>query len=158
LVETYPEKYGFALNATVYTCLMSTCISNDRLERALQVFEMMKEAKCAADAKTYQTLINGCLKKEKLEEAVKLVDDAMGLGGQKGTGARVQLEQATIENLLFMINRRQRSQELGAPLLERLRKAGFEVSNRASSAAGRSAAGQTLGSSSRFHARRAQQN
>merc|ERR1719486_989537 len=29
VVETYPKKYGFDLNATVYTCLMSTCISNE---------------------------------------------------------------------------------------------------------------------------------
>merc|ERR550514_56265 len=153
VAESYPAKYGFELNATVYTCLMSTCISNDDVERALEVFEKMKTSKCSPDSKTYVTLINGCLKKEKLEKAVELVDDAMGLGEARCSGPKAQLERESIENVLFMINRRQKSQELGAPLLERLRKAGVEVSPRASSAAVRSAA-QNPGSSSRFHARR----
>merc|ERR1719487_3193337 len=153
VVETYPAKYGFELNATVYTCLMATCISNDDVQRALEVFEKMKTSKCSPDSKTYVTLINGCLKKEKLEKAVELVDDAMGLGEARCSGPKAQLERESIENVLFMINRRQKSQELGAPLVERLRKAGVEVSPRASSAAGRSAA-QNPGSSSRFHARR----
>ena len=64
VLETYPEKYGFELNATVYTFLMSTCMSNDNAERALQVFEMMKVSKCAPHSKTYLTLINGCLKRD----------------------------------------------------------------------------------------------
>merc|ERR1719163_542479 len=77
VVEQYPAKYGFRANTTVYTCLMSSCVSNERLDRGLKVFEMMKEAKCAPDAKTYSTLINGCLRKGSLAEAVKLVDDAI---------------------------------------------------------------------------------
>jgi pentatricopeptide repeat protein len=156
VAESYPAKYGFDLNATVYTCLMSSCISNDRLEKAMEVFEMMKTTKCSPDAKTYQTLINGCLKKGSVEQAVKLVDDAMGLDG-KGSGARFPLESETIENVLFMISRRQKSQELGAPLLERLGKAGFEVSPRAKTSLGRGAA-QNVGNSSRFHARRIVEN
>merc|ERR1719487_1898116 len=164
IVETYPQKYGFELNATVYTCLMSTCMSNDNAEKALEVFEMMKTSKCAPDSKTYLTLINGCLRKDKLEDAVKLVDEAMGLGSdaKKCDGSRAQLDRETIENVLFMINRRQKSEELGAPLLERLQKAGVEVSPRASSTVGRSAPAQgrlsapqtNLGTSSRFHAKR----
>merc|ERR1719487_2428584 len=164
VVETYPEKYGFELNATVYTCLMSTCISNDNAEKALEVFEVMKVSKCAPDSKTYLTLINGCLKRDKLEDAVKLVDEAMGLGNdaKKCDGSHALLDRETIENVLFMINRRQKSEELGAPLLERLQKAGVEVSPRASSTVGRSAPAQgrlsapqtNLGTSSRFHAKR----
>jgi pentatricopeptide repeat protein len=156
VVETYPAKYGFELNAIVYTCLMTSCISNDDVGRALRVFEQMKASKCAPDAKTYSTLVNGCLRKDKLEEAVQLVDDAMGLGtdAKKCDGpAAARLDRETIESVLFTINRRQKSQELGAPLMERLRKAGVEVSPRASSAANRSAA-QHVGTSSRFHARR----
>jgi len=155
VVETYPAKYGFDLNATVYTCLMSSCMSNDDAERALKVFDKMKSSKCAPDLKTYMTLVNGCLRKDKLEAAVKLVDEAMGLGNdaKKCDGSHALLDRETIENVLFVLNRRQKSQELGAPLMERLRKAGMEVSPRASSNVGRSAA-QNLGSSSRFHAKR----
>merc|ERR1719399_1218660 len=67
VVETLPKKYGFEVNATVYTCLMSTCISNGRLEKALEVF---------------QTMIN-CVKQGSLEDAVKLLDDALCLDGMR---------------------------------------------------------------------------
>merc|ERR1719421_2254540 len=114
----------------------------------------MKEGKCEADPRTYQTLINGCVKQGSLEDAVKLLDDALCLDGER-KGPRLQLESETIESVLFMIGRRQKSEELGAPLMERLRTAGIDVSRYASSSASRvSASGQ--GSSSRFHARREQ--
>ena len=41
VVETYPAKYGFDLNATVYTCLMSSCMSNDDAERSPPVRHML---------------------------------------------------------------------------------------------------------------------
>jgi len=41
VVEAYPKKYSFDINAQVYTCLMSACISNKQLSRALQVLEHM---------------------------------------------------------------------------------------------------------------------
>merc|ERR1719421_1501791 len=109
----------------------------------------MKEGKCEADPRTYQTLINGCVKQGSLEDAVKLLDDALGLDGER-KGPRLQLETETIESVLFMIGRRQKSQELGVPLIERLQKAGLSVSNAAISSASRvSASG--AGYSSRFH-------
>merc|ERR1719409_2492110 len=74
VVETLPKKYAFEVNATVYTCLMSTCISNGRLDKALEVFRTMKEGKVEADPRTYQTLINGCVKQGSLEDAVKLLN------------------------------------------------------------------------------------
>ena len=38
VVESYPNKYNFKLNAQVYTCLMSACIANTALPHALEVF------------------------------------------------------------------------------------------------------------------------
>eukprot|EP00972_Heterocapsa_arctica_P009043 1332218-Heterocapsa_arctica.AAC.1 len=35
VVGSYPERYGFKVNAQVYTCLMSACIANGELSRAL---------------------------------------------------------------------------------------------------------------------------
>merc|ERR550537_1816450 len=37
VVETYSKKYNFEPNIQVYTCLMSACISNKELPRALRV-------------------------------------------------------------------------------------------------------------------------
>merc|ERR1719161_1483857 len=60
--QAFPKKYGFELNIQVYTCLMSACISNKELSKAVQVLEQMKMAGCTPDGKTYQTILNGCLK------------------------------------------------------------------------------------------------
>merc|ERR1719191_2147296 len=127
VVETYPKKYGFELNAQVYTCLMSACISNKQLSRALQVLEQMKMAKCTPDGKTYQTLLNGCLKHDDLEHAIKIVDDVLRPSASDGLGVRALLNQETIDTLIFTIQRRGRMADLGEPFVERLRRAGFTV-------------------------------
>merc|ERR1719515_329863 len=77
VVQTYPQKYGFDLNAQVYTCLMSACIANGELQRALDVYERMTKSGCASDAKTYQTLLSGCLRHDDLDNAARLVGDAL---------------------------------------------------------------------------------
>merc|ERR1719199_867437 len=147
ICEAYPAKYGFEMNTTVYTCLMTTCITNNRLKEALELFKTMKGKKNALpDARAYTTIIEGCLRKGDLEAAVRLVDDAMCLDGAPGLSGGapcVQLEAETIEHVLLGISRQQRSEELGAPLLARLRTAGFEPSKRGSSAAERSAPQQS---------------
>jgi len=127
VVEAYPKKYGFELNAQVYTCLMSACISNKELVKALSVLEQMKMAGCTPDGKTYQTILNGCLKMDDMYHAVKIVDEALGLDGTDGVGARALLDQDAIATLMHTIQRRDRMQDLGEPLMERLRRAGFAV-------------------------------
>jgi len=127
VVETYPKKYGFELNAQVYTCLMSACISNKQLSKALQVLEQMKMASCPPDGKTFQTLLNGCLKHDELEHAVKIVDDVLSPSASDGLGVRALLNQEAIDTLIFTIQRRGRMADLGEPFVERLRRAGFTV-------------------------------
>jgi len=127
VVETYPKKYSFELNAQVYTCLMSACISNKQLPKALQVLEQMKMASCSPDGKTYQTLLNGCLKLDELEHAIKIVDDALCLDSPDGLGAHALLNQEAIDTLVFTIQRRGRMADLGDPLIQRLRHAGFAI-------------------------------
>jgi len=127
VVESYPKKYGFELNAQVYTCLMSACVSNKQLSKALQVLEQMKMASCSPDGKTYQTLLNGCLKLDELEHAVEIVDDALCLNSPDGLGARALLNQEAVDTLIFTIQRRGRMADLGEPLVGRLRRAGFAV-------------------------------
>merc|ERR1719161_3415573 len=120
VVQTYPKKYGFAVNAQVYTCLMSACISNGKLSQALSVLEQMQMADCDPDAKTYQTLLSGCIKAVDLDTAVKIVDEAM-------------LDTETVDNLFFIISKRSRTEDLGQPLIDRLRRAGFAISKKATS-------------------------
>jgi pentatricopeptide repeat protein len=133
VVEAYPKKYSFEINAQVYTCLMSACISNKQLPKALSVLQQMKMAGCVPDGKTYQTILNGCLKMDDMDHAVNIVDDALGLHCTDGLGARALLDQETINTLVFTIQRRGRMSDLGEPLVERLRKSGFAVQSPANS-------------------------
>jgi len=127
VVDTYPTKYGFKLNAQVYTCLMSACIANTALPRALEVYERMMAAGCQADAKMYHTLLSGCVRHGDLDAAARLMEEAL----DKGHSC---LERETAENVLFMISRRGRSADLGQKLLDRCEQAGVGVSERVSGA------------------------
>jgi len=128
VVETYPTKYKFKLNAQVYTCLMSACIANGTLARALTVYNSMIEAGCPTDSKMYQTLLNGCLRNGDLDTAAMLVRDAIRQGPPPS------LDRDTADNVLFMVARRGRGLDLGMPLLQELEEAGVGVSARVSSA------------------------
>lgn len=128
IVDLYPKKYGFELNAQVYTCLMSACIANGELEDAIEVYERMTAAGCPSDSKTYQTLLAGCLRHSDLDCASRLLDDALRHTPPIG------LDHDTIENVLFMTARRGRSADLGMPLLERLAEVGIQVSDRVTTA------------------------
>merc|ERR1719161_2397026 len=124
VVEAFPKKYGFELNIQVYTCLMSACISNKELSKAVQVLEQMKMAGCVPDGKTYQTILSGCLKLDDVDHAVKIVYDALDLDS---LSARQLLDQDTISTLIFTIQRRGRMADLGESLVDRLQRAGFAV-------------------------------
>merc|ERR1719379_1235594 len=122
VVDTYPAKYGFDLNAQVYTCLMSACITNGALDRAVEVYDRMADAGCPSDAKTYQTLLGGCLRHGDTDSAAPLASESLR--------ASVVLDRETLEGVLNMLARRGRACDLGAPLLALIREAGVSVSDR----------------------------
>jgi len=124
VVDTYPRQYGFTLNAQVFTCLMSACIANGELGKAMEVHQRMETEGCPGDAKTYSTLVNGCLKHNDLAGAVRLVEEALD------RTPRVWLSPETVEGVLFMTSRRGRVDDLGRPLLDRLLAAGISVPDR----------------------------
>merc|ERR1719160_1448731 len=41
--EDLPRQHGFKANAAVYTCLMSACIANNQMDRALELRQKMKQ-------------------------------------------------------------------------------------------------------------------
>merc|ERR1719181_412846 len=42
LMETLPDKHGFKANAQAHTCLISACVINKQMGKAMKVFEKMK--------------------------------------------------------------------------------------------------------------------
>eukprot|EP00930_Biecheleria_cincta_P014536 TRINITY_DN12467_c0_g1_i1.p1 TRINITY_DN12467_c0_g1~~TRINITY_DN12467_c0_g1_i1.p1 ORF type:complete len:904 (-),score=181.27 TRINITY_DN12467_c0_g1_i1:163-2874(-) len=139
VLETYPVKYGFSLNAQVYTCLMSACISSAELPRAFDVYQKMVNAGCKADAKTYQTLLVGCLKHGDAELAAQIVADAM-----KGEAARSSsnpvLGKDMLESAIMLCHRRKKPL-LWAAITEHMKAAGMAVSSRVLAVTERQAAG-----------------
>jgi pentatricopeptide repeat protein len=125
VVETYPKKYNFKLNAQVYTCLMSACIANGALARAMEVYDQMITAGCPTDAKMYQTLLSGCIRHGDLDAAASLLEDAL---------SKASLDRETAENVLFMMVRRGRGADLAQRLLDECEQAGITISERVSGA------------------------
>jgi len=123
VVQTYPAKYNFKVNAQVYTCLMSACIAGGSLPRALNVYSDMIEAGCPTDAKMYQTLLKGCLRHGDLDAAARLVREALKQG-------LACLDAEIAEDTLFMMARRGRGADLGVPLLDLLDAANIRISSR----------------------------
>mmetsp|Transcript_159223 Transcript_159223/g.296865 ORF Transcript_159223/g.296865 Transcript_159223/m.296865 type:complete len:1024 (+) Transcript_159223:108-3179(+) len=125
VVDLYPKKYGFALNAQVYTCLMSACIANGALSRALDVHRGMSLAGCVSDGKTYQTLLSGCVRHGDLDAAARLMEEALT------NNSPAFLDREVIESVLLAAARRGRATDLGQQMLETLQLAGVHVSDRA---------------------------
>merc|ERR550514_2238501 len=68
VIEELPRKHGLQVNAQVRTCLMCACLSNHDLDRAMKVFEDIKEAGGGADTKTYSSLLSGLVRLGQLEK------------------------------------------------------------------------------------------
>jgi len=124
VVEIYPSKYGFELNAQVFTCLMSACIANGALPRAVEVFDGMIDAACAPDAKTFQTLLSGCVRVGEPSFVHRLLNDCLS------HGLANRLDGEAVDASLLLLARRGRA-DLAGPLAEDLRASGASVSSRA---------------------------
>ncbi|CDR96007.1 pentatricopeptide repeat domain containing protein, putative [Babesia bigemina] len=81
LVGRLPVEYGFTINAHVYTCLMSACITNGRYSTALDIYRCVKDGSIKPDAKTYETLIQGVIRGNLYAEAADLLRDMYHLDG-----------------------------------------------------------------------------
>jgi pentatricopeptide repeat protein len=142
VVKELPARHGFLPNAQVRTCLMCTCINNNALDTAFEVFEDVKKHTHGIDAKAYGAMISGCVRYGRLARAVELVDEAYGLGGKgapradrKGSRSGQVLETETLEHLLRSLAQNGMMEDHGVPLLERLRAAKAPVSGRLFSSA-----------------------
>jgi len=150
LMNTFPKQYTIRPSVAALTCLISACIANRDLERAMRVYEKMKTEGPAPDAMTHEKLINALLRNGKAEKACRLVEDAYGLHGPLGrissrsgttcpsgtvtpggTKARVSdLSPAALENLVDQLARKGLVDTHAMPLVEKLRAAGVKVPQR----------------------------
>ncbi|ORM41338.1 Pentatricopeptide repeat-containing protein [Babesia sp. Xinjiang] len=107
LVERLPAEYGFTINAHVYTCLMSACITNGRYSTALDIYRCVKDGSVKPDAKTYETLLQGVTRGNLFSEAADLLRDMYNLDGTSvdpGEAAIIQrINPRVLENLFSKV-------------------------------------------------------
>jgi pentatricopeptide repeat protein len=120
VVDEMPRDHGFKANAAVYTCLMSACIANNGLNQAMDLRKRMIKECVSLDQKTYSTLLRGAIRSSNIETASELIHAALN----QGAGL---LEEELVQNALFLISRRGLSEQVGQPLLRRLREHGMHV-------------------------------
>jgi len=125
--QEMPQRYGLQLDGRAYGALVSVCLTNDRLDLALDATKKMSSAGFMPSARTYESLISSCLKSGDLDHAVGLFDEALCLSTESSSARPVRLEPRLLDDLLRLIGRRRQAARLGAPFIERLVAAGAEV-------------------------------
>lgn len=79
-VASWSKKYHITPNGPVKTCLMLTCIKNNRLQEASKIFADLRDLGLA-DSKAICVLLSGFLRHHQLDRAAQLVEEAYGLEG-----------------------------------------------------------------------------
>jgi pentatricopeptide repeat protein len=131
VLEQLSKKHGLNPSARVKISLMCTCLNNNEMGKAYELFEDIKSSGQGVDAKTYNALIQANTKQGKLEEAVRLVEEACGIGkGQRGLGSGQALESDIIEQLLRSLGRKGQADSVAVPLFEKLRAQGMNINCR----------------------------
>merc|ERR1719456_370496 len=140
LVDTLPPKYGFKPNTQEMTCLISACLMNRQLPRAVKVYERMKAYGPIPDGVTYERLITGLLRAGKVQQACEILRDAYGLTNTSGRNspqrsgtvtpggtARGALDSKVIESIVDALRAEQKTESVAIPLLQELRAAGAQL-------------------------------
>merc|ERR1719517_156253 len=105
----------------VCSSLMSACIHNKDLDRAVEVFEEMKHIG-GVDARACGVLIFGFLRAGRVQEAVEVVEQAYGLrDGKRVLPMKQSLSSDCLERLFFSIRQQNLQEKYGVPLIESLR-------------------------------------
>jgi pentatricopeptide repeat protein len=123
-METMTKKYGFVVNNPVRSCLMSACLLNDDLPRAISTFDVFK---ASADSKAWCSLISGAIRLNNLEVAVRLTEEVYSLTEQKVCFTAQEVDSSVLDQLTRSLNKAGLMNSLGLPLLTKLRAKGVPV-------------------------------
>jgi len=128
--RTLPEKGKFAPNNQVWSCLLSACVSNNNADEAMKVLAKMQAASAMADSRACTALVQCLVRCDRLDEAIQVVDVVYGLRNGSNKSSNSSIDQECLESLLTTLAQKGFLEELGAPLLQRLRAAKVSVAGR----------------------------
>jgi pentatricopeptide repeat protein len=128
-VDHMTKRWRFTANRPVFSCLMSACLLNDDLDRALEVFDQLEATFQGADAKSYGVLISGAARLGRFDVAAHLTEIAFGLNSN---GTRVgfapgEIDGSVLHQLSRSLVEAGRMETIGIPLFNRLRAKGVPV-------------------------------
>jgi len=125
------------LDAQVGTSLISVCLHNNAVDRAVKVLEDMKSWRgCdGPDESSYSMLITGLARRGDCRRAVEVVQEACRAASAPRSYMK-PLSEECLRSLFATLQRQGLTEELGAPLMEQLRAARMQVPQGAWSARG----------------------
>merc|ERR1719158_381464 len=85
IMEELCGEGGLLPNVQVYTCLMTACVGNGQLDKALHLHDEVISAGCQPDQKMYNMLVRTCLRSGSLGRAVEVARCAHRLPTQSFT-------------------------------------------------------------------------
>jgi pentatricopeptide repeat protein len=139
-LETLPVRFGFKPNQQAYTCLISACVMNRSMPKAMSVLKKMKEEGPYPDNMPYEKIISGFIRNGDALPAYELIREAYALddvrqstkfdsnrtsgtvtpGGSHNTRA-LSLDPKILERLLELLGSKGMSQSHAVPLVQDLR-------------------------------------
>lgn len=124
VVRDSQQDRGMRLDAQVGTCLISACLLNRAIDRALQAFEDLKRwPDGTPDAGTYGALIAGLVRHGRCRKAAELAEEACGLA--EGPRASLwPLSEETLDVLFKALKAEGLYEELGQAIASRISELG----------------------------------
>merc|ERR1719313_160756 len=124
------REHGFRANVQVYTCLAQACFQNRKVDRALEVHDMMVAEGCQPDQKFYSALARGCVQGGALGKAAVVIRCAHHLAGHNlatSKGAPWGVETKVLEEVVMKLNAGGRvERDMAASLLSDLKECGHK--------------------------------
>merc|ERR1719198_2355081 len=167
VAESVPARFGFKANQQAYTCLISACVMNRSIGRALGVLKKMKEEGPYPDNMPYEKIISGYMRNGEALQAYELVREAYGLDGQAtkdssrtsgsvtpgGSLAHrgLSIDTKILERLIELLGTKGMAESHAVPLVQELRKQKVNIPQRLVACALRGAT-SNIGQQGRFSA------
>merc|ERR1719473_599564 len=147
VAETVPARFGFKPNQQAYTCLISACVMNRSMAKAVSVLKKMKEHGPYPDNMPYEKIISGYMRNGDALQAYELVREAYALDGQatksdsyrtSGTATPggslayrgLSLDTKILERLIELLGAKGMAESHAVPLVQELRKQKVNIPQR----------------------------
>jgi pentatricopeptide repeat protein len=144
VAETVPARFGFKPNQQAFTCLISACVMNRSMGKALSVLKKMKEEGPYPDNMPYEKIISGFMRNGEALQAYELVREAYALDAPMtnwsnrtsgavtpgGSARALSIDTKILERLIELLGAKGMAESHAVPLVQELRKQKVSIPQR----------------------------